>query len=84
MQLTINGPPISSKELEQTVEMAHAAVKVSENSDKNKAEKVKAEDKKLHEEVELASAALKLNAILSDLIDNEYFSESDFTDEDSD
>ena len=34
--------------------------------------------------MELASAALKLNAIWSDFIDDEYFSESDFTDEDSD
>ena len=34
--------------------------------------------------MELASAALKLNAISSDIIDDEYVSESDFTDEDSD
>ena len=32
----------------------------------------------------LASATLKLNAISSDFIDNEYLSDSDFTDEDSD
>ena len=35
-------------------------------------------------EVELASVALKLNAISSDFIDDEYLSESDFTEEDSD
>ena len=34
--------------------------------------------------MELASAALKLNAISLDLIDDEYLSKSDFTDEDSD
>ena len=34
--------------------------------------------------MELASAALKLNAISSDFIDDEYLSESGFTDEDSD
>ena len=34
--------------------------------------------------MELASAALKLNEISSDLIDAEYLFESDFTDEDSD
>ena len=34
--------------------------------------------------MKLASAALKLNAISSDFIDNDYLSESDFTDEDSD
>ena len=34
--------------------------------------------------MELASAALKLNAISSDFIDDEHLSESDFTNEDSD
>ena len=34
--------------------------------------------------MELASTALKLNAISSDFIDDEYISESDFTDEDRD
>ena len=34
--------------------------------------------------MELASAALTLNAISSDFIDDEYISESDFTDKDSD
>ena len=34
--------------------------------------------------MEQASAALKLNAISSDFIDDEYLSELDFTDEDSD
>ena len=34
--------------------------------------------------MELASAALKLNAISSDFVDDEYLSESDFTDEDGD
>ena len=34
--------------------------------------------------MELASAALKLNAILSDFTDDEHLSKSDFTDEDSD
>lgn len=122
LQITINGPSISSKELEdviedcvkvwtlrknrrklprpattasqqnaacitligQPVEMADAAVQVSDDSDKEKAEKVMAEVKRLSEEVELASAALKLNAIPLDCIDDEYFSETEFTDEDSD
>ena len=34
--------------------------------------------------MELASAALKLNAISSNFIDDEYLAESGFTDEDSD
>ena len=34
--------------------------------------------------MELASAALKLNAISSDFVDNECLSGSDFTDKDSD
>ena len=34
--------------------------------------------------MELAFAALNLNAISSDFIDDEYLSESDFTEEDSD
>ena len=34
--------------------------------------------------MEHASAAFKLNAISSDFVDDEYFSERDFTDEDSD
>ena len=40
--------------------------------------------RKQREEVELASAALQMDAISSDFIDDEYLSELDFTDEDSD
>ena len=112
MQMSINGPPINSKETEDTtedcikvwtiqkkkrkmpkpptntsqentskqmVEMVDAGVQVPDQSEKAMAAKVFEEVEKFKEEVELASVALKLTAFPADFIDNEDFTDDEYS-----